>query len=385
VPRVTVRELVRGIVARYARSGHVVYVTADGALMAVPFDEGRMELTGDPVALSDGVAVRVGGGAVDLTLSANGMLWYAAGKVGSSGTFEAVWVGRDGVATRVANDMLGLVADPALSRDGKHLAVSRRELTAQIWIKDLEQGTLSKLSLNGRDNVSPAWTPDGRSVAFVSDQLGGRDVFQRLADGSKPEAVLLDEKPPISEFILSQDGAWMIYTTGLRLTGAGGDLYARRVGTDSSIVLAATPANETSPALSPDGRWLAYVSNESGTAEVYVCPFPNTASGRWQISTQGGQEPMWAHSGKELFYRVGRGGNAQMVMDVTAGTTFVPGARRVLFPLTRYHLNLTHQQYAISPDDRRFIMIRARESEQTDNLIAVENFFEVLKARAPRR
>jgi len=381
----THRALVRGIFARYARSGHLVYVTADGALMAVPFDESRMELTGEPVALGAGVAVRVGGGAVDLTLSADGKLWYAAGKVGSSGTFELVWVGRDGVATRVANDMLGLVADPALSRDGKHLAVSTRELTAQVWIKDLEQGTLSKLSLNGRDNVAPAWTPDGRSVAFVSDQRGGRDVYQRLADGSQPEAVLLDEESPISEFILSQDGAWMIYTTGLRLTGAGGDLYARRVGTASSIVLAATPANETSPALSPDGRWLAYVSNESGTAEVYVRPFPNTANGRWQISTQGGQEPVWAHSGKELFYRAGRGGNAQMVMDVTAGTTFVTGARRVLFPLTRYHLNLTHQQYAISPDDRRFIMIRATESEQSDNLIAVENFFEVLKARAPRR
>jgi Tol biopolymer transport system component len=222
-------------------------------------------------------------------------------------------------------------------------------------------------------------------VAFVSDQRGGRDLYQRLADGSRPETRLLDEKRPVSEVVLSQDGAWMIYTTGWRAGGEGRDLYARRVGTDSSIALAATAATETSPALSPDGRWLAYVSNESGTGEVYVRPFPNTSNGRWQISSQGGQEPVWAHSGKELFYRVAGTANVQMVMDVAAGATFVPGARRVLFPLTRYSLSPTHQQYAVSPDDRRFVMIRASESERVDHLIAVENFFEVLKARVPRR
>jgi hypothetical protein len=150
-------------------------------------------------------------------------------------------------------------------------------------------------------------------------------------------------------------------------------------------VLAATAATETSPALSPDGRWLAYVSDESGTAEVYVRPFPNTGDGRWQVSAQGGQEPVWAHSGKELFYRVAGTANAQMVMEVTPGPTFVPGARRMLFPLGRYSLSLSHQQYAVTPDDRRFVMIRATESDRVDHLIAVENFFEVLRARVPRR
>jgi serine/threonine-protein kinase len=380
----THRALVRGIVARYARSGHLVYVTADGALMAVPFDQNKMVLTGEPVSLGDGVSVRVGGGAVDLALSATGTLWYAAGKVASSGTFEPVWVGRDGAATRLATDMFGLVGDPTLSRDGTHLAMSIRELTSQIWVKDLTQGTLSRLSLNGRDNTHPAWTPDGRSVMFVSDQRGVGDLYQRLADGSRPETLFFHETRPVSEVTLSPNGAWMIYTSGLGTTGAG-DLYARRVGSDSSIALAATAANETSPALSPDGRWLAYVSNESGTHEVYVRPFPNTADGRWQISTQGGQEPVWAHSGKELFYRVAGATNAQMVMDVTTGSTFVPGARRVLFPLIRYTLSLTHQQYTVSPDDRRFIMIRASESDRADQLIVIEGFFEVLKARAPRR
>src|SRR6185369_17372502 len=102
-----------------------------------------------PVALGEGVAVRIGGGGVDLSLSANGTLWYTAGKVGTSGTFETVSVGRDGAATRVAADLLGQISDPSLSPDGKRLALSIREQTAQIWIKDLEQGTLSKLSLKG--------------------------------------------------------------------------------------------------------------------------------------------------------------------------------------------------------------------------------------------
>jgi len=378
------RALVRGIFARYARSGHLVYVTVDGALMAVAFDQAKMVLVGEPVTLDQGVAVRLTGGAVDLSLSADGTLWYTAGKIGSSGTLEPVWVGRDGTATRVANDLLGLVSDPALSPDGKHLAVSIRALTSQIWIKDLDQGTLSKLTLNGRENIRPAWMPDGRSVAFMSDQGGGDVFYKRLADGSRSETRLLRDTRPISEVAFSQDGMWTVYTTGFPKAGSG-DLYAQRAGSDSTIALATTPANEMSPALSPDGRWLAYVSNESGTHEVYVCPFPNTADARWQISTHDGTEPVWSHSGKELFYRVGGTTNAQMVMSVTLGKTFVPGERRVLFPLARYRQSATHPEYAVSPDDRRFLMIRATEPDQADKLIAVENFFEVLRARVPRR
>jgi serine/threonine-protein kinase len=373
--------LVRGIFARYSRSGHLVYVTADGALMAAPFDENRMVLTGEAVALGEAMSVRIGSGAADLTVSATGTLWYTAGKVGASGTYEPVWVTRDGEVTRVATDLFGLISDPVLSRDGKRLAVTTRQMGSEIWIKDLEQGTLSKLSLNGKSNVRPAWTGDGRTVAFMSDQRGRREVYQRLADGSRPETLLLDEKRPVSDIVLSRDGAWAIYT----IQNVSGDLYARRVGTDSSIALAATAANETSPALSPDGRWLAYVSDESGTPEVYVRPFPNTASGRWQISTQGGQEPVWANSGKELFYRVAGSTNAQMVMNVGPGVSFVPGARHLLFPLGRFNASPAHAQYTISADDRRFVMIRAMESDRVDHLIAVENFFEVLKMRVPRR
>jgi serine/threonine-protein kinase len=376
----THRTLVSGILARYARSGHLVYATAEGVLMGVPFDQDRMEVTGDAVALTEGVGVRFGGGAVDLAVSATGTLWYSAGGVGSGGTQEVVWVGRNGTATPVAAGWSGLIGDPALSPDGRRLAVSTRELASHVWIKELGQGPLSKLTVEGRNNVRPAWSADGRSVAFASDRAANRDVYQQLADGSRPATLLLDVERPVEEAVFSRDGAWLVYRTG---TAVEGDLYARQLGTDSSIVLMATPAWETSPALSPDGRWLAYVSNESGTAEVYVRPFPNTGDGKWQISVQGGQEPVWAHSGRELFYRTtGPAAAQQMVIDIIPGRTLVPGARRTLFPLTRFLLGSAHQQYAVAPDDQRFVMIRAIEQDRSDYLVVVENFFEELRQKA---
>ena len=262
------------------------------------------------------------------------------------------------------------------------MAVSTTELTTQIWVRDLEGDLLSRVSLSGQENVRPAWSSDGRTVAFVSGPRTDHVLVQRLTDGSQPEKLLLDDKLPLEEVAFSRDGAWMIYRAGW--VPAERDLYARRIGSDSSIALVTSAATETSPALSPDSRWLAYVSTESGTSEVYVSPFPNTGEHRWKISAQGGQEPVWSHSGKELFYRVAGSTNAQMVMSVSSGSTFAPGARRMLFPLTRYSMSSTHQQYAVAPDGR-FLMIRATESESQDQLIAVENFFDVLKTRVPRR
>ena len=388
------RALVRGIFARYAHSGHLLYVTAEGSLMGVPFDQDRMTITGDAVLLAEGVGVRIGGGAVDLAVSSNGSLWYAAGGVAEEGTLEPVWVGRDGVATRVTDRWSGLIQDPVLSPDGKRLAVRIRDLQSQVWVKDLDQGPLAKLTIEGTYNARPAWAPDGRSLAFVSTAgppAGDHDLYQRSADGSRAATPLLDEKRSVEEVTFSPDGRWLVYRVGSKVGDQ--DLYARRVGTDSSIALVATRADETSPVVSPDGRWLAYVSNEGGRTEVYVSPFPNAADGRWQISAQGGQEPVWAHSGRELFYRAATGrpsavndpGAQQMVMELKPGLTFVPGPRRVLFPLTRFSLDPGHQQYSVTPDDKRFLMIRATESDRSDHLVVVENFFEVLRTRMGHR
>ena len=136
-----------------------------------------------------------------------------------------------------------------------------------------------------------------------------------------------------------------------------------------------------SPAVSPDGRWLAYVSNEGGGRyEVYVRPFPNTSDGKWPVSTDGGIEPVWAHSGRELFYK-GSENLTLMVLEVLPEPTFVIGERRALFAIQRFLLDPNYPQYDVTPDGQRFVMIRTRAVEEAGQLILVENFFEELKAK----
>ncbi len=198
----------------------------------------------------------------------------------------------------------------------------------------------------------------------------------RRADASAPAELLLDEERTLWEVTYSPDGEWLVY----RAQEAGApNLYALRLGMDSvPVPLVVTEFFDSEPAVSPDGRWLAYRSSESGRSEVYVRPFPNTSSGRWLVSTDGGQSPMWAHSGRELFYREP---NNLMSVEVLSGPTFVYGEPRALFPVVGIRSSLNHPQYDITPDDQRFVMIRNFGGEETDELIVVENFFEELKAK----
>ena len=188
--------------------------------------------------------------------------------------------------------------------------------------------------------------------------------------------MLLDDEQGLEEVTYSPDGEWLVYRVG----GADSDrdLFARRMGSDTATALVVTEYDETSPAVSPDGRWLAYASNESGRYEVYVRPFPNTNDGRWLVSTDGGIEPVWAHSGRELFYK---GSGNFMVVEVLTGTTFVTGERRALFSAQGYRPSVLHQFYDVTPDDQRFVMIRNPAGEDAGELIVVENFFEELKAK----
>ncbi len=371
--------LVRGVRARYAASGHLLFVTADATLMVVPFDETTLALTGDAVTLVEGL--RVGfAGAMDLAVSATGTLFYTTGSVLGGGLAELVWVTRDGTAEEIDPGWTGNFGFPKLSPDGMQLAVGILvNAETQIWIKELDRGPLPKLTFAGTISYRPAWTPDGRSVAFVSDRGANSDAYVRRADGTGQAELLLDEEQPIWQVAYSPDGEWLVYRVN---AGGNRDLYAVRVGVDSAPVpLVVTQFSEAAPAVSPNGRWLAHVSNLSGRDEVYVRPFPNTNDGRWQVSTDGGREPVWAHSGRELFYK---GSGNLMVVEVLPGATFVTGARRVLFSTQGYRSGSTHQFYDVTPDDQRFVMIRNFVGEETGELIVVENFFEELKAKVGR-
>jgi DNA-binding SARP family transcriptional activator/Tol biopolymer transport system component len=367
--------------ARYAASGHLLYVTGNKTLMVVPFDQSSMKVTGEPTVLSEGMRLALLGGSADLAVSATGTLVYATGA--GQGKQELVWVTRDGRAQAVdpewPSDYLGF---PALSPDGQWLAVARvanAELL-NIWIKRLDRGPSIKLTLEGSENFGPAWTPDGRSVTFSSSPATGTtDLWTERADGGAPAALQLHEKRNLYNAGWSPDGKWLILRTEIGSPGSG-DILAIRPGIDiAPVPVVATTFTEMSPALSPNGRWLAYVSNETGEDEIYVVPFPNTGAGKWAISAGGGTEPLWSHRGRELFYRAASGD--LVAVAVNTNPRFSLGRSAALFSAAGFASLRFGPQYAVAQDDRRFLMIRAGTP---DKLIVVENWFEELRTKSRR-
>ena len=363
---------------RYASSGHLLYVTANKTLMVVPFDQNSMKVVGEPSALTEGMRLGLYGSA-DLAVSARGTLVYATDA--GQGKQELVWVTRDGKAQAVDPDWPGdYLASPALSPDGKWLAVARvaNAEPMNIWIKRLDRGPSIKLTLEGNDNFGPAWTPDGRSVTFSSGHAtGATDLWTERADGGAPAVMQVHEKRNLYNAGWSPDGKWLIFRTDVTSPGSG-DILAIRPGIDSAPVsIVATAFTEMTPALSPNGRWLAYSSNETGADEIYVVPFPNTSAGKWAISAGGGTEPLWSHSGNELFYRAASGD--LVAVAIHTQPRFSLGHSAALFPTAGFTSHRFAPQYAVSPDDRRFLMIRAGTPDQ---LIVVENWFEELTAKS---
>jgi serine/threonine-protein kinase len=178
----------------------------------------------------------------------------------------------------------------------------------------------------------------------------------------------------------SPDGKWLIFETEIDEPGSG-DILGIRPGIDTvPVPLVATKFTELSPAISPDGRWLAYTSNETGQYEIYVVPFPNTSAAKWAVSTRGGTEPQWSHNGRELFYR--DDARNLVAVEVKTTPTFSLGRSTALFPAGGFDSLVWAPRYAVAPDDRRFLMIRPVAGSAADKLIVVDNWFEELKAKS---
>ncbi len=381
LPHGVARPLVRGIYARYAASGHLLVVTAEGKLLAVPFDPVKVALTGSPVALLEGL--RSGPFEVNLAVSTTGTLVYGSG--GSSGLTRAFWVGRDGAASPVDStwDPQGTINSLRLSQDGKALAVGLLRGAAQdIWVKQLPAGPFSRVTFGDSAHFRPSWSADGHSLLYITDRGTGAGLpYITRADGTGPPRTVASSRYNFVHVLQSRDGRWLVLRRSANEPGSG-DIFGIKTGDTALVPLLTGPAREVSPALSPDGRWLAYESDESGTSEVYVRPFPDVGSGRWQVSLSGGTAPMWTHSGRELFYLNGR--QEMVSVEVRPGPTFAVGEPRVLFPANSYNSPANYQLYDLAPDDKRFLMVRGVTAEAGTELILTENWFEELKARVRR-
>jgi len=367
--------LVQGVTARYAATGHLIYLTAGGDLVGVRFDLKRLTVTGEPFALTSGIAGRPFG-AADLALSRSGTLLYLLGAP-QSAPGEVVYVSREGVVSQIDSGLTGDYQSLALSPDGRQLALSRVEGNeVQIWVKHLPSGPISKLTFEGNRSIRPVWSPDGRDVGFLGNQGQNSNMYRKRADGSTTEELVVAHAGrPINEGFWSRDGRWLVYRT------FPNDIFARRTGPDTTTVpLLESSFNEVTPALSPDGRWLAYGSDESGQSEVFVRPFPNTTSAKWQVSTAGGFRPRWSHSGRELFYW-NRG--FLYSTQILSAATFTTGPRATLFNGNVFNLGIG--AWDLTPDDKRFVMIRSGTGSATSSeVITVENFLaELSRPRTP--
>ena len=378
-----VRELIpSGNQPRYVSTGHLIYGHGDGALMAVPFDIESLQVTGAPVTLLPSLAV-FAGGASQFAVSQTGTLVYRTGGRGLSVT--PAWVERDGTAREIDPGWraqgLPTRSSLALSPDGGRLALGNLDSqgTWDLWVKQLDTGPLSRLTFEGSYNFRARWSLDGRSLMFVSDRGGaGGDLWSKRADGSGTAELVLDTRGSVREASYTPDGTWLVFREGAL---AAADIYAIRPGVDSvAVPLDATEFQERSIALSRDGRWLAYVSDRSGRNEVYVRPFPDASSGLVQVSTDGGDDPVWAHNGRELFYR--NGANEMVAVQISGDPTFVAGEQAVLFSMADYLPSNGNPLYDMSPDDRRFVMLRTgNEGAASAGAYLVTNWFEELRQR----
>ena len=365
---------------RYVATGHIVYETRNG-LMAAPFDPDRLEMAGPAVPVLMGLKPWRLGDLSRYAVSRDGSLVYVPAIDPTSGGVPLFWVDRSGSAAP-ATDERGDFASPRLSPDGRRLAIARvGDIGRDIWILDLHRDSMTRLTYSeGVDNNRPLWSPDGNGIFFTSNRTDPRlyDVFSKPADGSGEAAQLTQGAYRIPTSI-SADGRTLL----LRQRGGSGDWDIGTLSLDgldatsAPEILVGTRFNEDSATFSPNDRWLAYVSDESGCDEVYVRSFPDLTE-RFRISKSGGVEPVWSHDGSELFYR---NGFEMLSVSVSADGESPFGTAVSLF-VQGYALsstNVPHANYDVAADGR-FIMVGPGESNR---LHVVLNWTKELKRLVP--
>lgn len=384
IRRDTIRTLFDDAIgAWHVPSGHVLYLTSGGTLMAAPWDNDQLVATGRAVPVLDGIQ------APGFQVANDGTAYYVLGRTefapGPVPNAQVVWVDRRGRIEPVdsswqVNTGGGYEDDTpadwgvALSPDGRRLALSLlTDKGTDVWIKTLPSGPATRLTLYAGMDRGPSWTADGRAVRFLSD---------RPVSPLSPSGETTSAKGQLHVWEQAADGsgdAHLVWRRDGQLT-----LYSMQASVDSVVRAMAKPGAEIRGAtLSPDGRWLAYVSNEQGPYEVFVRPFPNVNGGKWQVSNGGGGAPLWAHSGRELFYATR---SAMFSVRLTLGASVVAEPPRALFPIGDELRGgaLSGGTIALSPDDQRFLMVRDNRWQDmagTSTLVVVQNFLTELRGK----
>ncbi len=365
-----------GTQGRYLPTGHLVYVGTPGNLMAVPFDLEKLEITGDPTPVLQEVRSSFPG-SDDYALSDQGTLIYIPGQVGVE--HSLVWVDREGTETLVTEKKREY-AGSRISPDGKQVAFSIHQGGSphSVWIYDFERDSFSRLTFEGSSAGMPIWSPDGNWIVYQTNPDGKRNMYRQPADRTGQAERLNTSDRIQMPMAWSPDGQVITFTESGRSFRIG-ILPMEADGEPWYFV--DSPASECCGRFSPDGKWMAYVSDELGRDQVYVRPYPEPDVKFLISGEEGGGEPVWSPDGSELFYR---SGNTMMAVSVQTEPRFFAGTPTALFEGSYRGLNSTprgYQYYDISPDGQRFLMVKL--GEDTPQIQVVLNWFEELKRQVP--
>ena len=365
---------------RYVPTGHIVYGVG-GTLRAVGFDLDSLTVTSDPVPIVEDVVMGSSFGAVDFAVAHDGSLVYVRGSAGGVAR-SLVWVDRDGREESLAAEPANYW-EPHLSPDGRRLALKvwDDENAHNIYIYDIAGNNFTQLTFDGAFKCCPVWTPNGQRVVFSSQRGGSANLYLKNADGTGEVERLTESDNNQRAYAWSADGDTLILSNANDLHTWSSD------SAPTTTPLLQTEFIEDRPSLSPDGRWVAYESNEDGDLEVYVRPFPNVDGGKWKVSAQGGLHPVWSPDGNELFYV---SGDAMMVAPITSDPTFDNGTPEIVFEGPgAYRFDHPRRVFDLSPDGTRFL-VKKRLGGQADaraagplDLVLVQNWFEELKRLVP--
>jgi len=333
----------------------------DGKLLAQPFDAGRLELTGEPVSVAENIATFMDAGL--FTASSNGVLVYRAGGAQEG---HLTWFDPRGRRLGTVGEA-GAYLTLAISPDGTRAIASRLAPNPALWLLDLSRGTATRFTFGASLALFGTWSPDGSRIIFASNREGSYGLFQKSASGVRDEELLLkssDAKYPMN---WSPDGRFLLYVM-LNPKTSKRDLWVLPLeGEKTPFPLLSTEFNHADGKLSPDGRWVAYTSDESGRDEVYVRTFaPETSAaasdeGKWLISIGGGSEPRWRSDGKELYYLAPD--RKVMALEVTTNSKFMAGVPKALFPAPLRTATFTYS-WDVTPDGKRFLFPTPAEQRE---------------------